>query len=153
MARAIWSGVMSFGLVSVPIEIYSATEAHEPTFHQFEKGTSDRIRYQRVNERTGKEVDYGDIVKGTEVGDGSYVMLDQEELDSVAPGRSRSLDIHAFVDLDQVDPIYYQKTYYLAPGTDEATKTYALLRDAVTKVHRAAIGTLVMRGKEYLAAI
>jgi DNA end-binding protein Ku len=153
MARAIWSGVLSFGLVSVPVEIYSATEAHEPTFHQFEKGTSDRIRYQRVNERTGKEVDYGEIVKGAEVGRGKYVMLDQDELDSVAPGRSRSLEIQSFVDSEEIDPIQFAKSYYLGPNGDEAKKPYALLRDAMAKANRAAIASFVMRSKEYLAAI
>src|SRR3954471_11241857 len=126
MARPIWSGVISFGLVSVPVGMYSATREHEVSFHQFEQGTGDRIRYQRINERTGKEVEYADIVKGAEVADGQYVMLDPDELDSVAPGRSRSLEIQRFVNLDEIDPIYYHKTYYLAPGTDEAVKTYAL---------------------------
>jgi DNA end-binding protein Ku len=153
MARAIWSGVMSFGLVSVPVEIYSATEAHEPSFHQFEKGTNDRIRYQRVNERTGKEVDYGDIVKGAEVSRGKYVMIEQDELDSVAPGRSRALDIQRFVDVDEIDPIHFAKTYYLGPNGDEAAKPYALLRDAMAKANRAAIASFVMRGKEYLATV
>jgi len=153
MARAIWSGVISFGLVSIPVELYSATEAHEPTFHQFEKGTTDRIRYQRVNERTGDEVAYSDIVKGADIGGGNYVVLDQDELDSVAPGRSRLLDIHTFVDLDDIDPIYFNKTYFLGPGNDEASKPYALLRDAMADANKAAIATLVMRGKEYLAAI
>ena len=153
MARAIWSGVLSFGLVSVPVEIYSATEAHEPTFHQFEKGTSDRIRYQRVNERTGKEVDYADIVKGAEVGRGKFVMIDQDELDSVAPGRSRSLSIDRFVDLDEIDPIHFAKSYFLGPNGDEAAKPYALLREAMARANRAAIANFVMRGKEYLAAI
>ena len=123
MARAIWSGVLSFGLVSVPVELYSATEAHGPVFHEFEKGTADRIRYQRVNERTGHEVEYSDIVRGASVGDGSYVLLDQDELDSVAPGRSRLLDIRAFVDLDEIDPIYFNKTYFLGPGGEETEKT------------------------------
>lgn len=153
MARAIWSGVMSFGLVSVPVELYSATEAHEPRFHQFEEGTSDRIRYQRVNERTGDEVEYDNIVKGADVGGGNYVMLDQDELDSVAPGRSRSLDIALFVDLDEIDPIYFSKTYFLGPGGDETKKTYALLRDAMRRANKAAIASFVMRGKEYLAAV
>jgi DNA end-binding protein Ku len=153
MARSIWTGVISFGLVSVPVRLHPATRPHEVSFHQFEKGTGDRIRYQRVNERTGDEVDYADIVKGAEVGDGEYVMIEPEELDSIAPGRSRSLDIHTFVDLTEIDPIYYEKTYYLAPASDETAKTYALLRDAMAKTNRAAIGTLVMRGKEYLAAI
>lgn len=153
MARAIWSGVMSFGLVSVPVQLYSATEAHEPAFHQFEKGTSDRIRYQRVNERTGNEVAYSDIVKGADVGGGDYVMIDQEELDSVAPGRSRSLDIHTFVDLAEIDPLYFSKAYFLGPGGDDTGKTYALLRDAMAAADKAAIASFVMRGKEYLAAV
>jgi DNA end-binding protein Ku len=153
MARPIWTGAITFGLVSVPVAMYSATHEHEVSFHQYEKGTTDRIRYQRVNERTGKEVDYADIAKGTDVGGGKLVMLEPDELDSVAPGRSKSLDLHAFVDLAEIDPIFYQKSYYLAPGSEETAKTYALLRDAMAKVGRAAIGTLVMRGKEYLAAI
>jgi len=153
VARAIWTGVISFGLVSVPVEMFSATREHEVSFHQFERGTTDRIRYLRVNERTGKEVDYGDIVKGADIGDGEYVLVDRKELDEIAPGRSKSLDIHQFVDLDDIDPIHYQKTYYLGPGSDETVKTYALLRDAMAEANRAAIATLVMRSKEYLAAI
>jgi DNA end-binding protein Ku len=153
MARAIWSGVLTFGLVSVPVELYSATEAHGPVFHQFEKGTADRIRYQRVNERTTDEVEYSDIVKGAETGGGHYVMLDQEELDSVAPGRSRSMEIHTFVDLDDIDPIYFNKTYYLGPGSEETEKVYALLRAAMGDSDKAAIASFVMRGKEYLAAV
>jgi DNA end-binding protein Ku len=153
MARAIWSGVLSFGLVSIPVEIYSATEAHEPTFHQFEKGTNDRIRYQRVNERTGKEVDYADIAKGAEVGRGRYVMIEQDELDSVAPGRSKSMDVKTFVNLDDIDPIHFAKTYYLGPKGAETKKTYALLREALASTARAAIVSFVMRSKEYLAAI
>ena len=153
MARTIWSGVISFGLVSVPVELYSATEAHEPTFHQFEKGTADRIRYQRVNERTGREVGYSDIVKGVDVGGGNYVTLDQDELDSVAPGRSRSMDIRAFVDRRDIDPIYFSKTYYLGPGNDETRNTYALLRDAMADADKTAIASFVMRTKEYLAAV
>jgi DNA end-binding protein Ku len=153
VARAIWTGVISFGLVSVPVEMFSATKEHEVSFHQFQRGTNDRIRYQRVNERTGEEVAYGDIVKGAEVGDGEYVLIDKKELDEIAPGRSKILDIHQFVDLDEIDPIFFQKTYYLGPGSDETVKTYALLRDAMAETNRAAIATLVMRSKEYLAAI
>lgn len=153
MARSIWTGVISFGLVSVPVAIYPATREHEVSFHQFQKGTGDRIRYQRVNERTGKQVDFEDIVKGADVGGGEYVMLDAAEIDEIAPGRSRSLEIHRFVDLDQIDPIYFQKAYYLGPDGEAGTKAYALLRDAMEESNRAAIGTLVMRGKEYLTAI
>lgn len=153
MARPIWSGVISFGLVSVPVAMYSATQEHEVPFHQFEKGTGDRIRYQRINERTGKEVEYEDIVKGADVGGGDYVMVEREELDEIAPGRSRSLEIHQFVDLGEVDPIYFQKTYYLGPGGEETNKAYVLLRDSLAEADLAAIGTLVMRGKEYLTAV
>jgi DNA end-binding protein Ku len=153
LARAIWTGVISFGLVAVPVALYSATEEHEVSFHQFEKDSTDRIRYKRVNERTDQEVDYDDIVKGADVGGGHYVMLDQDELDSVAPGRSRSLEIQTFVDVDEVDPIHFQKTYYLGPRDGETAKTYALLRDAMAKSGKAAVGTFVMRGKEYLALV
>src|SRR5262249_48213730 len=153
MARPIWSGVITFGLVSIPVGLYTATKEHEVSFHQFQKGTSDRIRYQRINERTGKEVDFGDIVKGADVGDKRYVMIEPEELDAIAPGRSRNLDIHAFVDQSEIDPIYYQKTYSLGPSTPETAKTYALLRDAMAEANRVAVGSLVMRGKEYLTAI
>ena len=152
MARAIWSGVLSFGLVSVPVELYTATDAHGPVFHQFEEGTADRIRYQRVNERTGDEVEYSDIVKGADVG-GDYVLLDQDELDSVAPGRSRLMDIHTFVDTGDIDPLYFNKAYFLGPGGEETGKLYALLREAMEKAGKAAIASFVMRGREYLAAV
>ena len=152
MARAIWSGVLSFGLVSVPVELYTATKAHGPVFHQFEEGTADRIRYQRVNERTGDEAEYSDIVKGADVG-GDYVLLDQDELDSVAPGRSRLMDIHTFVDTGDIDPLYFNKAYFLGPGGDETGKLYALLREAMEKAGKAAIASFVMRGREYLAAV
>ena len=153
MARAIWSGYINFGLVSVPVGLYSATQEHELDFHQFQSGTSDRIRYKRVNERTGREVDYDKIVKGHDVGGGEYVIVEQEELADIAPGRSRSLEISTFVDLDEIDPIHFQKSYYLAPKDAENASSYALLRDALAKTNRAGIATFVMRGKEYLAAI
>jgi len=133
--------------------LYSATEAHRPAFHEFENGTTDRIRYQRVNERTGAEVEYSDVVKGADSGDGNYVLLDQDELDSVAPGRSRLLEIHTFVDLQDIDPIYFNKTYFLGPGPEETKKAYALLREAIQGSGKAAIATFVIRGKEYLAAV
>lgn len=153
MARAIWTGYISFGLVSVPVGLFSATEEHEVDFHQFQRGTSDRIRYKRVNERTGREVDYDKIVKGHDVGGGEYVIVEQDELAEIAPGKSRSLEISRFVDLDEVDPIHFQKSYYLAPSDDQNTSSYALLRDALAKTNRAGIASFVMRGKEYLAAI
>jgi DNA end-binding protein Ku len=153
VARAIWTGAVSFGLVNVPVGIYSATEDHEVRFHQFEKGTSARIRNRRVNEETGDEVEYDDIVKGAEVGDGKYVMLTPEELESVEPGRSRTIDISDFVDAAEIDPIYYQKSYFLAPTGKEADKAYKLLARALEESGRIGIATFVMRSKQYLAAI
>jgi len=153
MARAIWSGAVSFGLVNVPVGLYSATEDHDVHFHQFEKGTTARIRNQRVNEKTGEEVAYEDIVKGAEVDDGNYVMLSQEELESVEPGKSRTIDISDFVEAAEIDPIYYQRSYYLAPADKTAAKPYLLLARAMAKADRIGIATFVMRGKQYLAAI
>jgi DNA end-binding protein Ku len=153
MARAIWSGAISFGLVSIPVELYSATSDHTVHFNQFERGTSDRIRYKRVNERTGKEVEYSDIVKGREVGDGTFVLVEPDELADIAPGRSRTIEIDAFVDLDEIDPIFYQKTYWLAPAKKEYVKPYSLLAKAMTDSNRAGIATFVMRGKQYLTAV
>ncbi|MDQ3825233.1 MAG: Ku protein, partial [Actinomycetota bacterium] len=153
MARAIWSGSINFGLVSIPVGLYSATDDHTIHFHQFQRGTADRIRYQRINERTGKEVDYADIVKGAEVGGGDYVIVEPEELDAIAPGRSRTIDITSFVDLDEIDPVHFQKTYWLAPASEEYTRPYALLLEAMARTNRAGIATFVMRGKEYLTAI
>ncbi|MEU8225027.1 Ku protein [Kribbella sp. NPDC048915] len=153
MARAIWSGYINFGLVSVPVGLYSATQEHEIDFHQFQQGTSDRIRYKRVNERTGREVPYEKIVKGHDVGGGEYVIVEQDELDDIAPGKSRSLEIGTFVDLDEIDPLHFQKSYYLAPSDAENASSYALLRDALAKTNRAGIAKFVMRGKEYLATI
>lgn len=151
--RAVWSGVISFGLVNVPVGMFAATKEHEPTFHQFATGTTDRIRYRRVNERTGEEVKLADISKGVDLGGGSYVMVTDDELAAVAPGRSRALEISSFADLDQIDPVYFDKTYYLAPATAEARKTYSLLRDAMSDANKAGIASFVMHGKQHLAAI
>jgi DNA end-binding protein Ku len=153
MPRAIWTGAVSFGLVNVPVGLYSATEDHDVHFHQFEKGTTARIRNQRVNEKTGDEVPYEDIVKGAEVGDGNYVMLTQEELESVEPGKSRTIEINDFVEAAEIDPIYYQRSYYLAPSDKSAVKPYVLLARAMAKAERIGVATFVMRGKQYLAAI
>ncbi|MPZ74832.1 MAG: Ku protein [Nitriliruptorales bacterium] len=153
MARPVWTGVISFGLVTVPVAMYSATEDHSIHFHQLERGTSDRIRYQRVNERTRNEVDYSDIVKGVAVGDGDYVIVEQQELDDIAPGRSKSLEIDTFVDLDEISPVHYQRTYWLAPAKQEYGKAYRLLHGAMAKTNRAGVGMLVMRGRQHLAVV
>jgi DNA end-binding protein Ku len=153
MARSIWTGALAFGLVNIPVGLYAATEDRTVHFNQFQRGTSDRIRYKRVNERTGEEVNYRDIVKGREVDDDTYVLLNDEELESVEPGRTRTIDITDFVDLAEVDPIYYQRTYYLAPRGDGAGRSYELLHQAMADTNRAGIATFVMRSKEYLVAV
>src|SRR6476620_2529966 len=115
MARAMWSGELSFGLVSMPIQLYPATQSHAFRFHQIQRGTSDRIRNKRVNERTGDEVPVDEIVKGYEIKEDEYLIVEPEELDESAPGRTKSLEITGFVDLHQVDPIFFDTTYYIAP--------------------------------------
>lgn len=153
MARAIWTGSLSFGLVNVPVRLYAATSEHKVSFHQFEKGTSSRIRNKRVNEDTGDEVDFEDIVKGAELDRGRYVILTPEELESVEPTRSRTIDISDFVDASEIDPVYYNKSYYLAPADETAKKPYQLLLAAMEKAGRIGIATFVMRERQYLAAI
>ena len=153
MARPIWTGSVAFGLVSVPVALYSATEDRTVHFNQFQTGTSDRIRYKRVNERTGREVKLDDIVRGHEVSKGDYVLVTDEELEAIDPGRSRTIDIADFVDLAEVDQIYFQKTYYLAPQGEAAVRAYALLYRAMADTGRAGIATFVMHGKQYLTAL
>ena len=153
MARVIWSGALAFGLVNIPVGLYAATEDRTVHFNQFQRDTSDRIRYKRVNERTGEEVAFKDIVKGREVDEDTYVLVTDEELESVEPGRTRTIDITDFVDLSEVDPIYFQRTYYLAPRGDGADRSYELLHQAMSATNRAGIATLVMRSKEYLVAV
>lgn len=152
MPRKIWTGSINFGLVNIPVGLYSATEDHTIQFHQYQRGTTDRVRYRRVNERTGADVEYQDIVKGREVG-GALVTVEPKELEEIAPGRSRTIDISAFVDLDQIDPIFFQKTYWLAPDTKTHGRPYDLLRRAMREANRVGIATFVFRGKQYLTAV
>jgi DNA end-binding protein Ku len=153
MPRAIWKGSLSFGLVSVPVGLYPATSEKSIHFNQFERGTSDRIRYKKVNERTGNEVQQANIVKGFDLGGGEYVLLTEEELAGVETEKSRSIEISDFVDLEAIDPIYYRTTYYLAPEGKGSDKPYALLRRAMRESKKVGIATLVMRNKEYLVAV
>jgi DNA end-binding protein Ku len=153
MARAIWSGSIGFGLVNVPVGLYSATEDKTVHFNQFQKGTDDRVRNKRVNEDTGKEVDYKDVVKGYDLGDGRHVIVTPEELEEVEPGKSSTIEITDFVEAADIDPVFYRKSYSLAPKPDDAAKPYGLLLQAMEKAGRIGIATFVMRGKQYLAAI
>lgn len=152
MARAVWSGVLHFGLVTVPVQLYSATGDHTIHFRQLQRGTSDRVRYRRVNERTGEEVPYDEVVRGYEI-NGEYVVIEPDELDNIAPGRSRAITIEAFVDLNDIDPVYFQQTYWLAPSRNESGHAYSLLFEALSRTNRAGIARLVMRGREHITAI
>lgn len=149
--RPVWQGALSFGLVNVPVRMYKAVEDHAVHFTQFQRGTRDRIRYRRVNERTGDEVPYDDIVRGREVGDDEYVLVEQEELDEIAPGRSRSLEVESFVDLAEVDPMFFDRAYWLAPAKEEAQRPYVLLLDALASRDKAAVAKFVFHGREHLA--
>jgi DNA end-binding protein Ku len=153
MPRTIWKGALSFGLVNIPVGLYPATSDKSIHFNQFEEGTSDRIRYKKVNERTGEEVSQDRIVRGFDLGGGEYVILSEEELESAEPKKSRQIEISDFVGLVDIDPVYFRSSYYLAPEGAGADKAYALLRRAMAEAGRVAIATLVMRNKEYLVAI
>ncbi|MGW1377460.1 non-homologous end joining protein Ku [Streptomyces sp. NPDC002446] len=152
MARPVWRGSLTFGLVTLPIKMYTATDSHTIHFHQIQRGTADRIRNQRVNERTGEEVAAEDIVKGYDVGE-EYVLVEPEELDDIAPVRSRALEISGFVELADVEPIFFDRTYYLGPQGKEYAKVYALLRKALDRSGKAGIATFVMRNRAYLVAV
>jgi DNA end-binding protein Ku len=153
MARAIWTGAITFGLVTVPVRLYTATSSHKPTFHQFKRGTGQRIRNRRVTENTGEEVTYDNVVKGADIGDGRHVIVTPEELEAIEPGRSRALEIEDFVDLRDIDPVVWDTTYYLGPDGDAAEGPYELLRRAMVSTGKVAIGRFVMRDRQYLATI
>ena len=153
MVRPVWSGSLSLGLVTVPVELYPAVADHTVHFRQFERGTSDRIRNRRVNERTGDEVTQDEIVKGYELDRGDYVLVEPDELDEIAPERSKRVDIEQFVELSEIDPWYFDRTYWLKPAKEEFAKAYGLLLAAMDRAGKAGIAKFVLRGKEYLAAI
>ncbi len=157
MARAVWTGSLSFGLVVVPVALYPAVQERSVRFHQFQRGTSDRVRMRRVNERTGDDVPYADIDKGFDLGGGRYVMVTPEELAAVAPGRSQTIDVTAFVDMAEIDPVYFDRSYWLAPPEKHAPKgserAYSLLAEAMRRSGRAALATFVMRERQHLAAV
>lgn len=152
MARPVWSGTLTFGLVSLPVQMFTATDSHTVRFHQLQRGTSDRVRNKRVNERTGEEVPLDEIVKAFDAGD-EYVLIEPDELEDIAPGRSKALEITGFVDLEEVAPIFFDKTYYLGPKGKEYAKVYALLEKALSEADRAGIATFVMRNHQYLVAV
>jgi DNA end-binding protein Ku len=149
---AIWSGNIGFGLVNVPVKVLSATKRRDVRFNQLEEGTNARIRYRKVSDATGDEVPQERIVKGYEVSPGQYVVVGDDDLKALAPKASRTIQIEDFVELDDIDPIFFENPYYLSPDP-EAAKAYRLLVEAMTQLRKVAIGRVVMRSKESLVAI
>jgi DNA end-binding protein Ku len=152
MPRAIWSGAISFGLVNIPVKLYSAVSRKTVRFHQIDAESGQRIRQQRVNPESGDEVPYEQIVKGYEISPDKYVTITPEELEALEPQKTRTIDIEEFVDLEQIDPIYYDHPYYLAPDKG-AAKAYRLLLDALEQADKVAIARVVIRSKENLVAL
>jgi DNA end-binding protein Ku len=152
MPRAIWSGAISFGLVNIPVKLYSAVSRKTVRFNQLDAESGQRIRQQRVNPESGEEVPYEQIVKGYEIGPDRYVTITPEELDALEPQKTRTIDIEDFVELNEIDPIFYDHPYYLAPDTG-AGKAYKLLLDAMEEAGKVAIARVVIRSKENLVAI
>jgi DNA end-binding protein Ku len=152
MARAIWSGSISFGLLNVPVKLYSAVSKQSVKFRELREGDGARIRHKRVAEDDGKEVPYEKIVKGYEFAPDQYVLLSKDELSELDPKKTRAIEIQDFVDLDEIDPIYFEQPYYLAPDVG-AEKAYALLVKAMNDARKVAIARFVLRNKEHLAAI
>jgi DNA end-binding protein Ku len=153
VARATWSGAISFGLVTVPVQLFTAVRPRTLRFRQLHAETKQPVKQKRVDAQTGEEVAYDDIVKGYQVPDGGYVVVDPDELDELAPEASRLVDIRDFVELADIDPIYYDRPYYLAPDGEAAAKPYRLLAEAMERSGKVAIASFVMRNKEHLAAI
>jgi DNA end-binding protein Ku len=151
MARAIWSGSISFGLLNVPVKLYSAVSKQTVRFKELTKDGS-RVRHKRVSEETGKEISYDDIVKGYEFAPDQYVTLTRDELSELDPKKTRAIEIQDFVDIEDIDPIYFEHPYYLGPDKG-AAKAYSLLVEAMKQSRKAAIARFVLRNKEHLAAI
>ena len=152
MPRAIWSGAISFGLVNVPIKLFTATAQKDVRFHQLHDKDGARIQQKRVCSKDGEEVPMEHIVKGYEVSRDKYVLITPEELDGLDPKASRTIDILDFVDLEEIDPVYFDSTYYMVPEKG-AGKAYALLLEAMRKSKKVAIARVVLRQKQHLVAL
>lgn len=152
MARAIWSGTISFGLVSIPVKLYSAVQRKAVRFNQLDSEGLDRIQQQRVNARTGAEVPFERIVKGYEVTPDRYVVIEPRELEALDPKRSREIALEDFVDAAEIKPVFYDATYYVVPAEGGA-KPYRLLVEAMTAAGKVGIARFVLRSKEYLVAL
>ena len=152
MPRAMWSGAISFGLVNIPIKLFNAVSRKSVHFNQIDTRTGARIQYRKVSAADGEEVPSEQITKGYQLSSGDYVLVGDDELASLDPVASRSIDIEQFVDLDEIDPLYYDSAYYVAPDK-AARKPYALLTRAMEEQNKVAIARFVMRSKQYLAAL
>jgi len=152
MPRAMWSGAVSFGLVNVPVKMVTATSPKDVRFHQLHDADGGRINQRRVCSIDGEEVDYANIVKGYDVGGGHYVRIEPEELASLDPEATRTIDIEEFVDLSEIDPVFFERSYYLTPDA-RAEKPYALLAEAMARTGKVAIGRFVLRTKQYMVAL
>ena len=152
MARAIWTGAISFGMVTVPVKLYSAIDRKTVRFHQLSGESGTRVVQKRVDPSTGEEVAYGDLVKGYELGPDRYVVIEPSELDALAPKKTKTIEIEDFVELSQIDPVFYDHPYYLAPAVGGA-KPYRLLLEAMRETGKVAIARVVIRSKEQLVAL
>jgi DNA end-binding protein Ku len=151
MARPVWSGTISFGLVAIPVKLFHAVRRQSVSFNQLDERNMARIRYRKVNAETGEEVGDDHIVKGYEISKGRYVVVDPDELEAFMPAATKSIDLQEFVDLADIDPVYFDTAYHLAP--DGPPKPYVLLARAMEASGKVAIGRFVMRNKQYTAAI
>ncbi len=151
MARPVWSGTISFGLVAIPVKLFHAVRRQQVSFNQLDERNMARIRYRKVNAESGDEVGDEHIVKGYEISKGRYVLVDPDELEPFMPVATKSVDLEEFVDLAEIDPVYFDTAYHLAP--DGPPKPYVLLARAMEASGKVAIGRFVMRNKQYTAAI
>jgi DNA end-binding protein Ku len=152
MPRSIWNGAIAFGLVRVPVKVHSATEDKSVHFHQVHLADGARIKHKRICAKEGKEVPYEEVAKGYELSSGEYVLLSQDEIAAAAGERSRLIDIEEFVCAGDIDPVFYERTYYLGAG-DDGRPAYRLLHDALDRTARAGLGRWVFHNREYLVAV
>jgi len=152
MPRSIWTGAISFGLVSVPVRMYTATESKELRFHFLDRRDGSPIGYDKVNKATGEHVEPDDIVRGFEVEKGRFVELTEEDVDRLDIELTHSIDICDFVSIDEIDPVYFRKAYYLLPQ-EGAEKPYRLLVKALEETRRVAVAKIVIRNKQHLACV
>ena len=152
MPRAVWSGAISFGLVNIPVKLFNAVSRKNVAFNQVDARTGSRVKMQRVASADGHEVPYEDIVKGFEIGPDRYVIIEPGDLEALDPEASRTIDIEEFVDLVDIDPVFYDSAYQVAPAKG-AAKPYALLEQAMEQEGKVAIARFVMRTKQYLCAL